>query len=103
MVQEEIAFKDVSYLELWQPISSVEWNNLCNLGKRHHKEQFCEIILNSDQLFRICRLKIFYLELWRPFFQPSGTICASLVEGILRNNSVIHFEYGPVVQEEMLF
>ena len=29
----------------------------------------------------------------------SGTICAILVEGITRNNSVKLFEFGPVVQE----
>ena len=29
-----------------------------------------------------------YLDLWRPFFQQSGTICAILVKGIIRNNSV---------------
>ena len=38
---------------------------LVNFGRGHYKEQFCEIILNFDQWF-ICRLKISYLELWRP-------------------------------------
>ena len=49
--------KGVSYLELWQPLCSVDQNYLCNLSRRYHEEQFCE------------------------FF----------------------FEFGPVVQEEMLF
>ena len=31
----------------------------------HYEEQFCEIILNLDQWFRRCRLKI-VLELWQP-------------------------------------
>ena len=31
---------------------------------------------------------ISYLELWGPFVQRSGTICAILEEGIMRNNSV---------------
>ena len=31
---------------------------------------------------------ISYLELWQPFVWPSVTICAILVEGIMRNNSV---------------
>ena len=31
---------------------------------------------------------ISYLELWQPFRSASGTICANLVEGIMRNNSV---------------
>ena len=55
-----MSFKDISYLELWQPLCSMAWNHLCNLGRRHHEEQFCDIILNLDQLFsRGCRLKIF--------------------------------------------
>ena len=41
-------FKDISYLELWQPLSSAERNHLCNYGRLHHEEQFCEIILNLD-------------------------------------------------------
>ena len=40
---------------------SVEWNNLCNFGSRHHEKKFCEIILNLNQWF---------------------------IEGIIRNNSV---------------
>ena len=59
------------------------------VGTRHHKEQFCEIILNLDQWFkRSCRLKIFLI--WTsggPFVQGSRTICAILVEDIMRNNS----------------
>ena len=40
------------------------------------------IFFKLDQwLRRKCHLKIF-LELWQPFFQLSGTICAILVEGI---------------------
>ena len=52
-------------------------------------EQFCEIILNLDQGFRRCLLKTFLI--WGsggPFVQGSGTICAILVEGIKRKNSV---------------
>ena len=48
VVQEEMALKDISYLELWQPLSSGDWNHLCNIGGRHHEEQSCEIILNLD-------------------------------------------------------
>ena len=50
----------------------------------------CEIILNLDQWFRRrCILKIFII--WSSgdhFVQPSGTICAILVEGIMRKNPV---------------
>ena len=30
-----VVFKDISYLELWQPLSSVDWNHLSNFGRRH--------------------------------------------------------------------
>ena len=55
----------------------------------YYEEQFCEIILNLGQWFRRVLLKIFLI--WSsggPFVQRSGTICAILVEGIKRNNSV---------------
>ena len=44
VVQEEMSFKDISYLELWQPLYSVDGNHLCNIGRRHHEEQSCEVI-----------------------------------------------------------
>ena len=47
MVQEEVLFNDISYLELWWPFCSVK-NHLCNFGKGHYEEQFCEIIFNFD-------------------------------------------------------
>ena len=136
--KKEMSFKDTSYLELWQPFNSAEWNHLCNFGRRHHEEHFCEIILNLDKWFRRrvllkiflsvalaafcsaewnhlrnfgreyqeeqfceiilnldqwfwrrCCLKIFLI--WSsggPIVQQSRTICAILVEGIMRNNSV---------------
>ena len=40
-----------------------------------------------------------YLEPWWPFVQPSGTICANLVEGIMRTILRNYFEFRPVVQE----
>ena len=46
---------------------------------------------------------ISYLELWQPFCLRCRNICALLVEGVMRNNSVKLFEFRPVVQEEMLF
>ena len=39
-------FKDISYLQLWQPFCLAERNNLCNFGRGYYKEQFYEIILN---------------------------------------------------------
>ena len=41
-----MSLKDISYLELWQPLFLVERNHLCNFSRRHHEEQVCEIILN---------------------------------------------------------
>ena len=35
-------FKDISYLELWWPFCSAEQNHLCNFGRGHHEEDFCE-------------------------------------------------------------
>ena len=46
-------------------------NHLCNFGRGHHEEQFCEFISNLGQWFRKCRLKKSYLELWGPSFQWS--------------------------------
>ena len=68
--QKEMLFKDISYLELWQPLCSGDQNHLCNYARRYHEEVFCEIILNLDQRFRRkCRFKVFffYMELWQPF------------------------------------
>ena len=46
MVQKEMLFKDICYLELWQPFCSAERNHLCNFGKGCYEEQFCKIIFN---------------------------------------------------------
>ena len=81
---------DISYLELWQPFCSAEPNHLCNFGRRHHEEQFCEIILNLDQWLRRRGCLMIFL-IWSsgsPFVQFSGTICAILVKGFIRNKSV---------------
>ena len=56
-----MSLKDISYLQLWQPLCSVEKNHLCNFGIKHHEEQFCEIILNLDQWLRRFHLKIFLI------------------------------------------
>ena len=37
-----MSLKDISYLELWKPLCSAKWNLLCNFGRRHQEEQFCE-------------------------------------------------------------
>ena len=59
---------------------------MCHFGRGYQEEQFCEIILKLDHWFsRRYILKIFHI--WSsggPFVQWSGTICAILVEGIMR-------------------
>ena len=84
-----LQFNYISYLELCQPLCSVDWNHMCDIRKRHHEEQPCEIILNLDQWFRRkCHFKVFLI--WSSgslFVQRSETICAISVEGIKRNNS----------------
>ena len=47
-VVQEMWFKNISYLELWQPFCSGEQNHLSNVCKGNYEEQFCEIILNLD-------------------------------------------------------
>ena len=60
MLMEEMLFKDISYLELWQPFCSAEHNHLCKFGRGSYEEQFCEIILNLGKWFRRrCCLKYF--------------------------------------------
>ena len=62
-----MSYKDISYLELWWPFWSAGQNNLCNFDVGYQEEQFCGIIINLNQLFRRCHLKVFsYLELWQP-------------------------------------
>ena len=68
----------------------MEQKQLCYFGRRHHEEQFCEIILKLDQWFRQrCSLKIFLIySSGGHFIQQSRTFYAILVEGIMRNISV---------------
>ena len=71
-------FKDISYLEHWQPYFLVELNHVCNFGRGYQVVQFCEIILNLDQWLRMrCLLKILliwssggpFFSGWKPFVQ----------------------------------
>ena len=52
---------------------------MCKFGRGYYEEQLCEIILNLGFLI---------LSSGSYFVQRSRTICAILVEGIMRNNSV---------------
>ena len=64
-------FKDISYLELWQPIPSVERNYLCHFGRGYYEEQFCVIffkirpVVQEEMPFKPFK-DISYLELWQP-------------------------------------
>ena len=83
-------FKDISYLELWQPFCSAEQNHLCNFGRRYYEEQFCEIILN---LVQEMSFKCFLI--WSSNSPPVrwiGTIYAIFKEGIIGNIHVNLFE-----------
>ena len=52
---------------------------------------FSEIVLNLDHCFR-CYFEVYLiLNYGGPFVQWSKTICAILVKGIIRNNSVNYF------------
>ena len=98
VVQGEMSFKDISYLELWLLFCSAERNHLCNFGRVYPEEQFCEFILNLDLWFRRRCCKIFLI--WSsgsPRVQWSGTIYAILVEGIMGNIHLKLFKFGPVV------
>ena len=100
MVEEEISLKDIHYLQRWGPAEP-----LCNFGRWQFGGHICEVILNLDQWFRRCRLKMFLIYSFGDLLvQQSGTICANLVEGIMRNNLLQnYFEFGPVVQKKMSF
>ena len=41
---QEMSFQDISHLELWRPLWSAEPNHMCNFGREHFDEQFCENI-----------------------------------------------------------
>ena len=60
VVQEEMPFKGISYLDIWRPFCTAECNHLCYFSRGYYEEQFCEIILNLGQWFRKrCILKDF--------------------------------------------
>ena len=82
-----MSFKDNSYLDHWRPLWLVERKRVCNFGRGHHEVQFCEVIVNLDQWLRR-RCHFSYLELCGPFVWPSETICAILIDAIMRHNSV---------------
>ena len=86
-------FKNISYLEHWQPFCSAERNHLCNFGRGCYEEQFCELILNLGQCFRTRRrLKDFLSSALVALLLGSKSICAILKEGIMGNIHVKLYE-----------
>ena len=100
-----MSFKDISNLELWRPFCSAEQKHLCNFGRGHYEEQFCQFISNLGQWFRRrCRLKDFL----------SGALAAVVFSGAepftqfwkktLWGTFIwSYMKFGLVVQEEMSF
>ena len=80
-------FKGISYMELWQPFCSVEFDHLCNFSRGYQEEQICEIILNLGQGFRRrCLLKDFLSgALATLLFSGALIMYAILKEGIMEN------------------
>ena len=80
--------KDISYLQLWWPLCSAEWDHLCNFGRRHYEEHFCEI-LNLDQWFQEILFKLILIfSSCGTFVQQSRTISAISEEGLIGNRPV---------------
>ena len=48
-VVQEMLFKDISYLELWQPPMFGGAELFVHFGRGHHEDIFFEIILHLDQ------------------------------------------------------
>ena len=69
---------------------STKQKHLGSSGRGHHEEHICEIISNLDQWFRRrYHLKTFLIySSGHPCIKLSQTVCAILVEAIMRNNSV---------------
>ena len=54
--------ENISYLELWGPICSVEQIHLCYFSRGHYEEHFCWIIFNLDKWFRRRFLKKKFMD-----------------------------------------
>ena len=82
-------FKDISNLELWQPLCSADRNHYAILAEGIMRNNSVKL-LNLDLWFRRkCRLKVFLIWIsGSPFVQRSVTGCAFSVNGIMRNTSV---------------
>ena len=75
--------KDIFYLELWRPFCSAGQNHLRNFGRGYQEQQFCEINYEFGPVVQ----EMLFKDISGHFVQRSKTICAVLVEDIMRNNS----------------
>ena len=76
-----------------------EVERLCNHGRGHNKENFCENVLNLGYWFRRCGFKIFLIlrALVAILFSRAEPFVPILVEGIMRKISRSYFEFKAVV------
>ena len=64
------------------PSFSLEQNHLCNFGREHQEEHFCEITFNLDEQFRRrCLLK----EFLPAILFSRAELFVLFLEGIIRN------------------
>ena len=89
VVQEEMSFKDISYLELWWPICFVEWNHCAISVKsimRNNSVKLFWINLNLDQWFRRrCRTHFIFFYFVKNFLEIDMTLEYLKVVLILRH------------------
>ena len=92
VVQEQMLFKDISYLELWLPFCSAEQNNLClcNFGRGYPEEQFYKNYFEFGPVVQeeITLERFLILSSGSHPVQWSRTIYAIFVKSSVRNNSV---------------
>ena len=67
-------FKDISYLELWRPLCSVEQNQFFNCTRAHFENNICEIIfefgpVDQDVYFVSIALVDIFFSGVKPFVQ----------------------------------
>ena len=69
-------FKNISFLQLWWPFCSAQPNHLCNFGRGHSKEHYCDI--EFGPVVKEMQFKDFsYLELWwPPLFSREEQLCS---------------------------
>ena len=93
MVCEEMSLKCISYLEILQPFCLGAAEPFVLFGKGHYEQTFLwkyfefGTVVQEEMLIK----DISCLQLWWPFLFSgvSGTICAMLADGIMKNFYVI--------------